>query len=273
MTPEQIRHEILRLTSRVCAGRAPGLLPADHPARPAHDPAKDGVPYAARVFGPEEVEAAVGSTLDFWLTLGKEGAAMEKGLADFLGVRHVLLVNSGSSANLVAFSALTSHKLPPARRIRPGDEVITCAAGFPTTVAPIIQNGAVPVFIDNDPITGNLDPTQLELAYVPGKTKAVMVAHTLGNPFDLAAVLRFAVGTIFGWSKITATRWVRPTRCPRRWPRSLASKAIPLAFPMMASTLPVTPAPGGPLDPVLLSATPPDDGRRWGGQYRPPSAA
>lgn len=191
MTPEQIRHEILRLTREYAQAMHKGFLPADHPARPAHDPSKEGVPYAARVFGPEEVEAAVGSTLDFWLTLGKEGAAMEKGLADFLGVRHVLLVNSGSSANLVAFSALTSHKLPPARRIRPGDEVITCAAGFPTTVAPIIQNGAVPVFIDNDPITGNLDPSQLELAYVPGKTKAVMVAHTLGNPFDLAAVLRF----------------------------------------------------------------------------------
>jgi CDP-6-deoxy-D-xylo-4-hexulose-3-dehydrase len=191
MTPDQIRQEILRLTRAYAQAVHAGHLPADHPARPAHDPSKEGVPYAARVFGPEEVEAAVGSTLDFWLTLGKEGAAMEKGLADFLGVRHVLLVNSGSSANLVAFSALTSHKLPPARRIRQGDEVITCAAGFPTTVAPIIQNGAVPVFVDNDPITGNIDPAQLEAAFVPGKTKAVMVAHTLGNPLDLAAVLRF----------------------------------------------------------------------------------
>lgn len=191
MTPEKIRQEILKLTRAYAEAMHAKHLPAGHPQRPAYVPVKDGIPYAARVFGPEEVEAAVGSTLDFWLTLGKEGTAMEKSLADFLGVRHVLLVNSGSSANLVAFSALTSHKLPPKRRIRRGDEVITCAAGFPTTVAPIIQNGAVPVFVDNDPITGNIDVTQLEAAYVPGKTKAVMLAHTLGNPFDIGAVLRF----------------------------------------------------------------------------------
>ncbi len=191
MSPEQIRHEILKLTRAYAEAVHAKHLPAGHPHRPAHIPNEDGIPYAARVFGPEEVEAAVGSTLDFWLTLGKEGAAMEKSLADFLGVRHVLLVNSGSSANLVAFSALTSHKLPPKRRIRRGDEVITCAAGFPTTVSPIIQNGAVPVFIDNDPVTGNIDVTQLKSAYVPGKTKAVMLAHTLGNPFDIAAILRF----------------------------------------------------------------------------------
>ena len=191
MEPERLREEILRLTREYAAKVHAGNLPAGHPGRPGRDPARDGVPYAARVFGPEEVEAAVGSTLDFWLTLGKEGAAMEQGLADFLGVRHVLLVNSGSSANLVALSALTSHKLPPARRLRPGDEVITCAAGFPTTVAPIIQNGAVPVFVDNDPITGNLDVGALEAAFRAGKTKAVMVAHTLGNPFNLAEVLRF----------------------------------------------------------------------------------
>jgi len=112
-------------------------------------------------------------------------------VAGLLGVRHSLLVNSGSSANLVAFAALTSHKLPEHKRIRPGDEVITCAAGFPTTVAPIIQCGAVPVFIDNNPATGNADLTQLEAAYVPGKTKAVMMAHALGNPFDLATVIAF----------------------------------------------------------------------------------
>lgn len=191
MNPEQLRQEILRLTRDYACAVHPRHLPADHPGRPRHEPDKEGVPYAARVFGPEEVEAAVGATLDFWLTLGKEGEAMERGLADFLGVRHVLLVNSGSSANLVALSALTSHKIPDARRIRPGDEVITCAAGFPTTVAPIIQNGAVPVFVDNDPVTGNLRVDQLEAAFSPGKTKAVMVAHTLGNPFDLGAVLAF----------------------------------------------------------------------------------
>ena len=116
----------------------------------------------------DEVEAAVGATLDFWLTLGPEGEAFENELAAFLGVKKSILVNSGSSANLVAFSALTSHKLGE-RRIRPGDEVITCAAGFPTTVTPIIQNGAVPVFIDNDPATGNADVDQLEAAYAPGQ--------------------------------------------------------------------------------------------------------
>jgi CDP-6-deoxy-D-xylo-4-hexulose-3-dehydrase len=149
------------------------------------------IPYAGRVFTEDEVEAAVSSTLDFWLTLGSEGAAMEKELAAFLGVRHSLLVNSGSSANLVAISALTSAKLPDSRRLKPGDEVITVAAGFPTTVAPIVQVGAVPVFIDADPITGNARCDQLEAAYSPGKTKAVMMAHALGNPFDLSVTLAF----------------------------------------------------------------------------------
>ena len=165
--------------------------------RPAADPARtpwqegSSIPYAGRVFGEEEVEAAVSATLDFWLTLGSEGAAMEKELAAFLGVRHSLLVNSGSSANLVAISAITSAKLPDSRRLKPGDEVITVAAGFPTTVAPIVQVGAVPVFIDADPITGNARCDQLEAAYSPGKTKAVMMAHALGNPFDLSVTLAF----------------------------------------------------------------------------------
>jgi len=165
--------------------------------RPAADPARSPwmqgspIPYAGRVFTEAEVEAAVSATLDFWLTLGSEGAAMEKELAAFLGVRHSLLVNSGSSANLVAMASLTSAKLPQERRIKPGDEVITVAAGFPTTVAPIVQVGAVPVFIDADPITGNVRCDQLEAAYSPGKTKAVMIAHALGNPFDLAATLAF----------------------------------------------------------------------------------
>jgi CDP-6-deoxy-D-xylo-4-hexulose-3-dehydrase len=101
------------------------------------------------------------------------------------------LVNSGSSANLLAIAALTSAKLPAAKRLRPGDEVITCAAGFPTTVTPIVQHGAVPVFIDSDPVTGNADITQLEAAFQPGRTKAVMMAHALGNPFDLTAVTAF----------------------------------------------------------------------------------
>jgi CDP-6-deoxy-D-xylo-4-hexulose-3-dehydrase len=165
--------------------------PGEDPQRPAFIPGETTVPYAGRVFTEEEVQAAVSSTLDFWLTLGPEGEAFEKELAAFLGVKHSLLVNSGSSANLVALSCLTTHKLPPHKRIQPGDEVITCAAGFPTTVAPIIQCGAVPVFIDNDPTTGNARADQLEQAFSPGKTKAVMMAHTLGNPFDLGTVLAF----------------------------------------------------------------------------------
>ena len=165
--------------------------PGDDPQRPAFIPGETTVPYAGRVYTEDEVQAAVSSTLDFWLTLGPEGEAFEKELAALLGVRHSLLVNSGSSANLVAFAALTTHKLPPHKRIQPGDEVITVAAGFPTTVAPIIQSGAVAVFVDNDPTTGNIRPEQLEAAYSPGKTKAVMIAHALGNPFPIAAVLKF----------------------------------------------------------------------------------
>jgi CDP-6-deoxy-D-xylo-4-hexulose-3-dehydrase len=137
------------------------------------------------------VEAAVGATLDFWLTLGPEGEAFERELAAHLGVKHSLLVNSGSSANLLAVTALTSNKLASHKRIQPGDEVVTVAAGFPTTVAPILQCGAVPVFIDNDATTGNACIDQLEAAFSEGKTKAVMMAHTLGNPFDLGAVLDF----------------------------------------------------------------------------------
>ena len=140
-----------------------------------------------------EVEAAVSSTLDFWLTLGPEGDAFQNELSAFLGVRHSLLVNSGSSANLIAISSLTSPKLPDHRRINPGDEVITVAAGFPTTVSPIVQVGAVPVFIDADPITGNACCDQLEAAYREGKTKAVMMAHALGNPFDLSTTLSFCL--------------------------------------------------------------------------------
>jgi len=189
-TLPDLKAQILSLT-REYARQAHGAH------RPAADPDRtpwqsgSPIPYAGRVFTEDEVEAAVSATLDFWLTLGSEGAAMERELAAFLGVRHSLLVNSGSSANLVAIAALTSPKLPKERRIQPGDEVITVAAGFPTTVAPIVQVGAVPVFIDADPITGNARCDQLELAYSPGKTKAVMMAHALGNPFDLSATLAF----------------------------------------------------------------------------------
>ena len=190
--PATLREEILRLTREYSRQVHAGFRPAADPER---TPWQEGtnIPYAGRVFTEDEVEAAVSSTLDFWLTLGKEGEAFQQELAAFLGVRHSLLVNSGSSANLIAISALTSPKLPEARRIKPGDEVITVAAGFPTTVAPIVQVGAVPVFIDADPITGNARCDQLETSYCAGKTKAVMMAHALGNPFDLAATLAFCL--------------------------------------------------------------------------------
>lgn len=189
-SPKELKAKILALTREYSH-----LVHSNY--RPANDPGrakwKEGqaVPYAGRVFQEEEVEAAVSSTLDFWLTLGSEGKAFEKELAKFLGVKYSILVNSGSSANLVAISSLTSYKLPTKKRINRGDEVITAAAGFPTTVAPIIQVGAVPVFIDTNPITGNAKCEQLESAYSPGKTKAVMLAHALGNPFDLATTIRF----------------------------------------------------------------------------------
>jgi CDP-6-deoxy-D-xylo-4-hexulose-3-dehydrase len=186
----ELKAEILRLTREYSRQVHGGFRPAADPQRLAWQEGST-IPYAGRVFTEDEVEAAVSSTLDFWLTLGSEGAAFEQELAAFLGVRHCLVVNSGSSANLIAISALTSPKLPRDRRIRPGDEVITVAAGFPTTVAPILQVGAVPVFIDADPITGNARCDQLEQAYSPGKTKAVMMAHALGNPFDLATTLAF----------------------------------------------------------------------------------
>jgi CDP-6-deoxy-D-xylo-4-hexulose-3-dehydrase len=189
-TPAELKAEILRLTRQYSALMHQANRPGAEGARP-FVPGQTTVPYAGRVFTEDEVEAAVGSTLDFWLTLGPEGEAFERELAALLGVKHTLLVNSGSSANLVAFSALTSHKLPAHKRIMPGDEVITVAAGVPTTVAPIIQYGAVPVFIDNDPLTGNARMEHLAAAFSPGKTKAVMMAHTLGNPFDLATVLEF----------------------------------------------------------------------------------
>ena len=145
--------------------------------------------YAGRVFDEKEMINLVDSSLDFWLTTGKYAERFEKEFADFLGVNHCSLVNSGSSANLVAFMALTSPKLGE-RRIRRGDEVITVAAGFPTTVAPIIQYGAVPVFVDVALPTYNIDCSQLENAF-SDKTKAVMIAHTLGNPFDIKTVKTF----------------------------------------------------------------------------------
>lgn len=149
------------------------------------------VNYAGRVFDEKEMLNLTDATLDFWLTSGRFCDEFEKKFAQILGVKYALLVNSGSSANLVAFSALTSHLLGD-RRVKRGDEVITVAAGFPTTVTPIIQYGAIPVFVDIvvDNGTYDIDVTQLERA-LSSKTKAVMIAHTLGNPFDLDAVSAF----------------------------------------------------------------------------------
>lgn len=229
MNSREIKEEILRLSReysrQMHRQNLPGLERQDD-----FIPGETSIPYAARTFNEDEVSAAVSSVLDFWLTLGKEGEAMERELAAYIGVRRSLLVNSGSSANLLAVTALTSHKLPIEKRLFPGDEVITCAAGFPTTVAPIIQNGAVPVFLDNDPQTSNADMSLLEEAYSPGKTKAVMLAHALGNPFDLSRVQKFcaehdlyliedncdALGSVYSMSESSGL--INPSKDPAAGP-------------------------------------------------------
>lgn len=190
MTKEELKSEILKLTREYSRLAHADNRPGQDSKRAQFEPGQT-IPYAGRVFTEDEVEAAVSTTLDFWLTLGPEGAAMEKELAQFLGAKYSLLVNSGSSANLVALSALTTHKLPDHKRVLPGDEIITVAAGFPTTVTPIVQCRAVPVFVDAKVLTGNADCSYLAEAYTPGKTKAVMMAHALGNPFELIKVLEF----------------------------------------------------------------------------------
>jgi CDP-6-deoxy-D-xylo-4-hexulose-3-dehydrase len=157
-------------------------------ASDSFSPGESKVPYAGRVFDEQEMVAAVDSLLNFWLTLGDQGDAFERELSQYVGARHALLVNSGSSANLIAFATLTSPQLD--RPLKPGDEVITVAAGFPTTVAPIVQHGCVPVFLDVDLTSGNVLVDQLESALSP-RTRAVMLAHTLGNPFDIEAVTDF----------------------------------------------------------------------------------
>lgn len=149
----------------------------------------DRIPYASRVYNSEEMVNMVDSALEFWLTAGRYTAEFEKKFAELLNVRFCSVVNSGSSANLCAFMALTSPLLKE-RRVKRGDEVITVAAGFPTTVAPVIQYGAVPVFVDVTIPQYNIDVSKLEAA-LSEKTKAVMIAHTLGNPFDLKAVKEF----------------------------------------------------------------------------------
>ena len=180
MTEQEMRGEILALVREYCEKY--------HTPKADFTPG-DRLPYAARVYDHEEMENLVSSALEFWLTAGHYTDEFERGLAAYLGVKHCSLVNSGSSANLLAFMALTSPLLGE-RTIRRGDEVITVAAGFPTTVAPIIQYGAIPVFVDVTLPTYNVDVSLLEGA-LSARTKAVMIAHTLGNPFDLAAVKAF----------------------------------------------------------------------------------
>ena len=149
-------------------------------------PGQTPVPVSGKVIGAGELKMMVDASLDGWLTTGRFNAMFEQRLAQFLGVKYLITVNSGSSANLVAFSALTSPKLGD-RAIKQGDEVIGVAAGFPTTVNPIVQFGAVPVFVDVDLATHNIDASKIEAAITP-KTKAIMLAHSLGNPFNLDVV-------------------------------------------------------------------------------------
>ena len=153
-------------------------------------PGQTPIPVSGKVFDDDEMVRLVDSSLDFWLTTGRYAAEFERKFAAWMGVKHCLLVNSGSSANLVALTALTSPKLG-AKRLKPGDEVITVAAGFPTTVNPIFQNGLVPVFLDVQLPSYEVNVEQLESALSP-KTRAIMIAHTLGNAFDIDAVVGFA---------------------------------------------------------------------------------
>ena len=153
-------------------------------------PGQTYVPVSGKVFDDRELVQLVDASLDFWLTTGRYAAEFEERFAEWIGVKHCLLVNSGSSANLLALSALTSPKLGD-KRLQPGDEVITVAAGFPTTVNPIFQNQLVPVFLDVKLPTYDIDTDQLEAAF-SSRTRAIMVAHTLGNPFNIEAVMTFA---------------------------------------------------------------------------------
>ena len=181
MKHQEIRDEILKLTKLYFGEKFkdPVFIAGQAPVR-----------YAGRVFDDKELVNLVDSSLDFWLTAGQHAEAFENEFADFLGVNDSILVNSGSSANLVAMSVLTSPKLKE-RQLKPGDEVITVAAGFPTTLGPIIQNRLIPVFIDVELGTYNIIAERIEDAISP-KTKAIFIAHTLGNPFNLDHVMQLA---------------------------------------------------------------------------------
>lgn len=180
MSEQEMRKKILEQVKEYCD--------TYHNANKGFKPG-DRIPYASRVYDHDEMMNLVDSALEFWLTAGRYTAQFEKDFAEYLHVKYASLVNSGSSANLVAFMTLTSPLLGD-RAVKRGDEVITVAAGFPTTVAPVIQFGAIPVFVDVTIPQYDIDVTKLEAAFSP-KTKAVMIAHTLGNPFDLSAVKAF----------------------------------------------------------------------------------
>lgn len=180
-TPDELRAQIIDLVGEF------------HAAAFAPEPFVPGttaVPVSGKVFDGNDMASLVHASLDFWLTTGRFAEAFEERFATWMGVRHASLCNSGSSANLLALSALTSPKLGD-RQLQPGDEVLTCAAGFPTTLNPVVQNGLVPVFVDVDLGTYDANAEQLRAAVGP-RTKAIMMAHTLGNPFDLATVTELA---------------------------------------------------------------------------------
>lgn len=186
---------MLSKTDQLAALRAQMMELAGQYAELAYAPAPfvagdSAVPVSGKVVGAPELQNLIDSSLDLWLTTGRFNTAFEARLAEYIGVRFALTVNSGSSANLAATTALCSPMLGD-RALRPGDEVITCATGFPTTVNPSIQNGLVPVFVDVDLPTYNIDPAGIEAA-VTDKTRAIILAHTLGNPFDLGEVMRVA---------------------------------------------------------------------------------
>ncbi|MCX6651406.1 MAG: lipopolysaccharide biosynthesis protein RfbH [Methanomassiliicoccales archaeon] len=178
---EKIRQDILSLGREYCE---------EVHRKGAFRPGLDPVPVSGKLFDETDMSMLLSSSLDFWLTADRFNSAFEKGLKSFVGVKHLATVNSGSSANLIAVSALASPSLGD-EALRPGDEVITLAAGFPTTVAPILQNGLVPVFVDVSLPSYNVDVDALEKALSP-KTRGIILAHTLGNPFDIEVVTRFA---------------------------------------------------------------------------------
>ena len=181
MSADELRARILALVAEYATEQWPAT---------SFVPGTTPVPVSGKVFDGTDVQHLVDASLDFWLTTGRFAREFEASFAAWWGLKHCLLVNSGSSANLLALTALTSPTLGE-RRLRPGDEVITCAAGFPTTVAPILQNGLVPVFVDAHIPTYNADPSAMEQAIGP-RTRAILFAHTLGNPFDLDQVMALA---------------------------------------------------------------------------------